>query len=89
MAACRERSFRLVGAYLKAVGWLIVTIPGILTKRRWVQRRRRKRDDQVWTDARVEDRNPFIERDRPVMSVLAVRAALDETIEYRGYKLGP
>lgn len=68
--------------YFKALAWLILNSPMILKKRLPLQLHRRVKDQELWNFSAVEETNLFHQDNFPVMSLLALRTAIDERREY-------
>lgn len=81
--AYRAGGLRAAWPYCKACLWLVSRLPVILKQRLPLQYHRRVPDQALWNFARVEEANIFHYENSPVMSLLALRTAINEHQEYR------
>jgi len=82
IASLRGRDFGAFVLHLRAVAFILGRLPKLLKARRFVQRNRQERDEDVWSHSSVEHYNIFHHFGKPVLSLLNVRAGLSGLSSY-------
>ncbi|MCD6326984.1 glycosyltransferase family 2 protein [bacterium] len=79
----RNRDVKSILMHVRAVMFIVAKLPNLLKSRRFLQKTRKRRDEDIWSTANVEHRNLFHHRGMTVLSLLNVQVGLGEVSSYR------
>jgi len=82
IASLKRCDFKSFLMHVRAVGFILAKLPKLLKARRFVQRNRLRRDEDVWRHSSVEHYNIFHHFGKPVLSLLNVHMGLSGLSSY-------